>query len=266
MADNLTYEKIKEIVTNNHDITAEELRKEKIDIKITNQDNWTLLYYAVRSEVPYITGGRSIFLKVVKLLNSGIKVNGIQDTAYTLLDRAVITKQADIVKILLESGKFNEKEKLQALNSAIVQGNIQEFEVFLDYIDHAKILEALNKASCDENTDIMKVLLDNKRLTEEEKANALSNAFVDGGLPKVRLLLKYMTGIPANGIINLLEMIKESKSPFEEELRTNSEFKVDFDNSDHYEYLSNCVIIALLRSAINKKEGQTYPMQKKIMG
>ncbi|MEY2393049.1 hypothetical protein [Wolbachia endosymbiont of Tettigetta isshikii] len=82
----------------------------------------------------------------------------------------------------------------------------------------------------------MNVLLDHKRLTKEEKANALSNAFVDGGLPKVRLLLKYMRGIPANGIRNLLEMIKESKSPFEEELRTNSEFKVDFDNSDHYEY------------------------------
>ncbi|MEY2393050.1 ankyrin repeat domain-containing protein [Wolbachia endosymbiont of Tettigetta isshikii] len=129
MADNLTYEKIKEILTNKDDITAEEfgkeLRKEKIDIKITNQDGWTLLYYAVRPEGNYITGDRSIFLKVVKLLiNSGIKINGIQDTAYTLLDRAVITKQADIVKILLESGKFNEKEKLQALNSSIVQGNV----------------------------------------------------------------------------------------------------------------------------------------------
>lgn len=70
----MIYEKIKEIVTQNPDITAgkfnEELKKEKIDTKITNQDGWTLPYYAVRSEGPYITGDRSIFLKVVELFTS----------------------------------------------------------------------------------------------------------------------------------------------------------------------------------------------------
>ncbi|WCR59862.1 MAG: hypothetical protein PG978_001310 [Wolbachia endosymbiont of Ctenocephalides felis wCfeF] len=145
----ISYDKIKEIVANNPGITAEEfgeeLKKEKIDIKITNQNGWTLLYSAVRSEGSYITGDRSIFLKVVKLLtNSGIKVNGIQDTAYTLLNRAVITKQADIVKILLESGKFNEGEKSQALNSAIVQGNVQEAQSFLGHVEYEEVLKALD--------------------------------------------------------------------------------------------------------------------------
>ncbi|WP_281250489.1 hypothetical protein [Wolbachia endosymbiont of Wuchereria bancrofti] len=43
---------------------------------------------------------------------------------------AVTNKQPEVVKIFLESGKFDEEEKLYALNNAIVQGNIQEFEVF----------------------------------------------------------------------------------------------------------------------------------------
>ncbi|MDX5495885.1 MAG: ankyrin repeat domain-containing protein [Wolbachia endosymbiont of Nomada marshamella] len=256
----MTYEKIKEIVTQNPDITAEEfdkeLKKEKIDKEIIDQNGWTLLYYAVRSEGPSIIGDRSIFLKIVELftnLNIGID---FKDTASrTVLGTAAINKQADVVRILLNSGKFEEEEKISALNSAIIQGNVQEFEPFLDYIDHAKILEALNTASCNENIDIMKVLLDNKRFTEGEKVDALSNASIDGDLPKVRLLLKHMTGIPANGIRSLLEMIKESKSSLE----IDSEFKVDFNNSDHCKYLSNYVIIALLRSAINKKEKQNTP-------
>jgi ankyrin repeat protein len=146
----MSYKKMKEIVTKNPNITAEEfskeLKKEKVDIKITNQDGWTLLYYAVRSEGPSITDGRDIFLKIVKLLaNSGIKVNDIQDTAYTLLDRAATIKQADIVKILLDSGKFNEEEKLQALNFAIVQGNAQEAQSFLGHIKYEEALRVLSE-------------------------------------------------------------------------------------------------------------------------
>ncbi|WP_250295662.1 ankyrin repeat domain-containing protein [Wolbachia endosymbiont of Oedothorax gibbosus] len=255
----MTYEKIKEIVTQNPDITAEEfdkeLKKEKIDKEIIDQNGWTLLYYAVRSEGPSIIGDRSIFLKIVELftnLNIGID---FKDTASrTVLGTAAINKQADVVRILLNSGKFEEEEKISALNSAIIQGNVQEFEPFLDYIDHAKILEALNTASCNENTDIMKVLLDNKRFTGEEKVQVLIGAAIDDDLPKVRLLLKHMTGIPEDGIRNLLKIIEERKLSLGEELKIDSEFKLDFNNPNHHTYLSNCVIIALLRSAINKKQ------------
>uniref|UniRef100_A0A1A9VJP3 Uncharacterized protein n=1 Tax=Glossina austeni TaxID=7395 RepID=A0A1A9VJP3_GLOAU len=255
----MTYEKIKEIVTQNPDITAEEfdkeLKKEKIDKEIIDQNGWTLLYYAVRSEGPSIIGDRSIFLKIVELftnLNIGID---FKDTASrTVLGIAAINKQADVVRILLNSGKFEEEEKISALNSAIIQGNVQEFEPFLDYIDHAKILEALNTASCNENTDIMKVLLDNKRFTGEEKVQVLIGAAIDDDLPKVRLLLKHMTGIPEDGIRNLLKIIEERKLSLGEELKIDSEFKLDFNNPNHHTYLSNCVIIALLRSAINKKQ------------
>lgn len=159
-----SYNKIKEIVTNNPSITAQEfgekLKKEKIDIKITNQDGWTLLYYAVRSEGPSITGDRSIFLRVVGLLtNSDIKVNGIQDTAYTLLDHAAIKKQADVVKILLNSGKFNEEEKFNALRLAIVQGNVQEFEAFLGYVNAESRRAALELAMNTTQEKITQVLL-----------------------------------------------------------------------------------------------------------
>ncbi|WP_264688274.1 ankyrin repeat domain-containing protein [Wolbachia endosymbiont (group A) of Sympetrum striolatum] len=159
-----SYNKIKEIVTNNPSITAQEfgekLKKEKIDIKITNQDGWTLLYYAVRSEGPSITGDRSIFLRVVGLLtNSDIKVNGIQDTAYTLLDHAAIKKQADVVKILLNSGKFNEEEKFNALRLAIVQGNVQEVGVFLGYVNDESRRAAVELAINNRQKEITQVLL-----------------------------------------------------------------------------------------------------------
>ncbi len=248
----MTYEEIKEIVTNNPDITAEEFYWTLIQGGKTDIEIFDLFADAIRSGGSDISNDRDTFLKTIELLaNSGIKINDIKDTASnTLLDIAAMNKQADVVRILLNSGKFNKEEKLHALNSAIVQGNVQEFKLFLDYVDHASIQEHLNAAPCNENTDIMKVLLDNKRFTEGEKVDALSNASIDGDLPKVRLLLKHMTGIPANGIRSLLEMIKESKSSLE----IDSEFKVDFNNSDHCKYLSNYVIIAILRSAINKKQ------------
>ncbi|QIT35985.1 hypothetical protein [Wolbachia endosymbiont of Brugia pahangi] len=42
----------------------------------------------------------------------------------------VTNEQPGVVKIFLESGKFDEEEKLYALNDATVQGNVQEFKVF----------------------------------------------------------------------------------------------------------------------------------------
>lgn len=68
-----------------------------------------------------------------------------------------------------------------------------------------------------------------------------------------------MTGIPEDGIRNLLKIIEERKLSLGEELKIDSEFKVDFSNSNHDKYLSNRLIIALLRSAINKKEERNTP-------
>lgn len=47
-----------------------------------------------------------------------------------MLDIAVTNSQADVVRILLNSGKFNEEEKFNALRSAIVQGNVQNLNYF----------------------------------------------------------------------------------------------------------------------------------------
>ncbi|WP_245970129.1 ankyrin repeat domain-containing protein [Wolbachia endosymbiont of Bemisia tabaci] len=159
-----SYNKIKKIVASNPNITAEkfynELKKEKIDIKITNQDGWTLLYYAVRSEGPGIIDDRIIFLKIVELLtnlNSGID---FKDTASkTVLGTAAINKQTDIIKILLDSGKFNEEEKFNALRLAIIQGNVQEVKAFLGYINDESRKAALGLAMNNTQEEITHVLL-----------------------------------------------------------------------------------------------------------
>jgi hypothetical protein len=153
------------------------------------------------------------------------------------------------------------------LNNAIVQDSVQEVKVLLNYVSHARKLEMLthtihdNEAHKDirsQRAGVIKILLDKGEFNEEEKINALSNTSIDGNDLIVKLLLEYIdnTDISKASIGSILEIIKESKSPLEEELRTSSEFKVDFNNSDHCKYLSNRVIIALLRSAINKKEEQ----------
>ncbi|WP_353270330.1 hypothetical protein [Wolbachia endosymbiont (group A) of Myopa testacea] len=149
----------------------------------------------------------------------------------------MVCGQPDVIKIFLDSGKFDQKRKLNAFSLAINGEKVQEFEVFLDYIDHAAILDALNIAPCNERTNIMKVLSDNKIFTEQEKVDALSNACIDSDLPKVRLLLKHMTGIPEDGIRNLLKIIEERKLSLGEELKIDSEFKLDFNNPNHHTHL-----------------------------
>lgn len=161
----MSYHKIKEIVINNPDITAgkfnEELKKEKIDTKITNQDGWTLPYYAVRSEGPHITGDRSVFLKTIELLtNLNIGIDFKDTASRTVLDTAAINKQADVIKILLDSGKFNEKEKFNALRFAIIQGNVEEAETFLDYVNAESRQAALELAMNNTQREITQVLLD----------------------------------------------------------------------------------------------------------
>ena len=259
MIGNLTYEDVKKFVTDNPNIAAQEFGEKLKQSGPTDAKIFDLLADAIYSERHGVSDDSAVFLRIVELFAQlDIKVKK-SSGGRTMLDIAVANKQADVVRILLNSGKFEEEEKISALNSAIIQGNVQGFEPFLDYIDHAKILEALNTATCNEDTDIMKVLLDNKRFTGEEKVQALSHASIGGELTKVRLLLKYMKGVPEDGIRNLLEIIEEKKLSLRKELKIDSEFKVDFSNSDHNKYLSSCVIIALLRSAINKKEKQNTP-------
>jgi len=84
----------------------------------------------------------------------------LTDTASrTILGIAAITKQADVVRILLDSGKFNEEEKLHALNSAIVQGNVQEVEAFLGYVNDESRRAALGLAMNSTQEEITQVLL-----------------------------------------------------------------------------------------------------------
>ncbi|WP_265014575.1 ankyrin repeat domain-containing protein [Wolbachia endosymbiont (group B) of Camptogramma bilineatum] len=209
----------------------------------------------LRSGKSSILNDYDTFLKIVELLaKSNIKIDIGDTTSKTVLDYAVSGEKPNVIKIFLDSDKFDQERKSNALLTAVNEGKVQEFEIFLDYIDHTEILEVLNTAPHNESTEVMKILLNNKRFTGEEKVQALSHASIDGELTKVRLLLKYMKGVPEDGIRNLLEIIEEKKLSLRKELKIDSEFKVDFSNSDHNKYLSSCVIIALLRSAINKKQ------------
>ncbi|WP_395460983.1 ankyrin repeat domain-containing protein [Wolbachia endosymbiont (group B) of Ablattaria laevigata] len=255
MIGNLTYEDVKKFVTDNPNIVAQEFGEKLKQSGPTDAKICDLFMDILRSGKSSILNDYDTFLKIVELLaKSNIKIDIGDTTSKTVLDYAVSGEKPNVIKIFLDSDKFDQERKSNALLTAVNEGKVQEFEIFLDYIDHTKILEVLNTAPHNESTEVMKILLNNKRFTGEEKVQALSNASVDGDLPKVKLLLKYMTGIPEDDIRNLLKIIEEGKLSLREQLQIDSEFKVDFSNSDHNKYLSSCVIIALLRSAINKKQ------------
>ncbi|MCA7010718.1 ankyrin repeat domain-containing protein [Wolbachia endosymbiont of Tribolium confusum] len=255
MIGNLTYEDVKKFVTDNPNIAAQEFGEKLKQSGPTDAKICDLFMDILRSGKSSILNDYDTFLKIVELLaKSNIKIDIGDTTSKTVLDYAVSGEKPNVIKIFLDSDKFDQERKSNALLTAVNEGKVQEFEIFLDYIDHTKILEVLNTAPHNESTEVMKILLNNKRFTGEEKVQALSHASIDGELTKVRLLLKYMKGVPEDGIRNLLEIIEEKKLSLRKELQIDSEFKVDFSNSDHNKYLSSCVIIALLRSAINKKQ------------
>ena len=158
----------------NPGMTAEVLYGQLIQGKKTNSAIFDSFANAVRES--NITGDRSVFLDVVKLFTDLDAVIHLTDTASrTILDIAAITKQADVVKVLLDSGKFNEEEKLHALNSAIVQGNVQEVELILGYVSPANRKEALEVAIQVGKTEIVNAFLNSGKLNEENRAKPCSS-------------------------------------------------------------------------------------------
>ncbi|WP_419214855.1 ankyrin repeat domain-containing protein [Wolbachia endosymbiont of Rhagoletis cingulata] len=255
MIGNLTYEDVKKFVTDNPNIAAQEFGEKLKQSGPTDAKICDLFMDILRSGKSSILNDYDTFLKIVELLaKSNIKIDIGDTTSKTVLDYAVSGEKPNVIKIFLDSDKFDQERKSNALLTAVNEGKVQEFEIFLDYIDHTKILEVLNTAPHNESTEVMKILLNNKRFTGEEKVQALSDASIDGDPPKVRLLLKYMTDIPEADVRNLLVVIKESQSSLEKELKIDSKFKGDPNNSDHRKYYSNVAIIKLLESSIDKKQ------------
>ncbi|MGL9688453.1 MAG: hypothetical protein ACR5K6_01560 [Wolbachia sp.] len=247
----ISYDKIKEIVTQNPNITAEEfyekLKKEIEASTDKKRDTKTFDSFAdaVRSGAS-ITDNRSVFLKIAELFTGLDTVIHLKSLAFkTILDIAVESEQADVVEILLESSKFNEEEKLQALNSAIVQGNIQGAQSFLGHIEYEKALGVLNTLKTTvlhrEKIEGMRQFFSyDKNLTKEEKAQTLIDAVMSYNVSEVKLLLEYMVGIPETSIEGFVEIMKQRQSSLKEEggkwcSKTNA-------------------IIQLLELAINKKK------------
>lgn len=142
----------------NPGMTAEVLYKQLTQGRETNRAIFDLFANAVRESD--ITGDRGVFLDVVKLFTDLDAVIHLTDTASrTILGIAAITKQADVVKVLLGSGKFNEEEKFNALRSAIVQGNVQEVGAFLGYVNDESRQAALELAINNTQEEITQVLL-----------------------------------------------------------------------------------------------------------
>ncbi|WP_374698949.1 ankyrin repeat domain-containing protein [Wolbachia endosymbiont (group B) of Limnophora tigrina] len=142
----------------NPDMTAEVLYEQLIQGKETNLAIFDSFVNAVRES--NITGDRGIFLDVVKLFTDLDAVIHLTDTASrTILGIAAITKQADVVKVLLGSDKFDETEKFNALRSAIVQGNVQEVGAFLGYVNDESRQAALELAMNNTQEEITQVLL-----------------------------------------------------------------------------------------------------------
>jgi|GEM_PF-2294450 len=168
----MSYDKIKEIVANNPDITTEGFKKElkEKNIKRVRKDHYTLLGYAVDSKGPNITHNthdRTIFLQIIKLLaNLKTKVDTATENKHlkTGLSEAIRTKQADVIEILLNSGKFNEKEKLDALIFAIMTEYTQGVKLLLGHVSNENMQAALkvtmNKEQTVQIQEITQVLLD----------------------------------------------------------------------------------------------------------
>lgn len=139
-------------------MTAEMRYEQLIQGKETSRAIFDSFANAVRES--NITGDRGVFLDVVKLFTDLDAVIHLTDTASrTILGIAAITKQADVVKVLLGSGKFSEEEKFNALRSAIVQGNVQEVEAFLGYVNDESRQAALELAMDNAQEEITQVLL-----------------------------------------------------------------------------------------------------------
>ncbi|WP_265027721.1 ankyrin repeat domain-containing protein [Wolbachia endosymbiont (group B) of Chorthippus parallelus] len=133
MISNLTYEDVKKFVTDNPNIAAQEFGEKLKQSGPTDAKIFDLLADAIYSERHGVSDDSAVFLRIVELFAQlDIKVKK-SSGGRTMLNIAVANKQADVVRILLNSGKFEEEEKISALNSAIIQGNVQGFEPFFDY-------------------------------------------------------------------------------------------------------------------------------------
>lgn len=158
----------------NPGMTAEVLYKQLTQGRETNRAIFDSFANAVRESD--ITGDRGVFLDVVKLFTDLDAVIHLTDTASrTILGIATITKQADVVKVLLDSGKFYEEEKFNALCLAITQDNAQEAELILGYVSPANRKEALQVAIQVGKTEIVNAFLNRGKLNEENRAEPSSS-------------------------------------------------------------------------------------------
>lgn len=132
-----SYTKIEKILAENPNIQSQEFYNELtreigIDIKI-----FDLFADAIRSEGSGISNNRYTFLKAVKLLAcSQIEINSLKNTASrNLLDIAAISKQYDVIRILLDSNRFNKAEQSNASKLAKIQGNTQEADLLSNHVN-----------------------------------------------------------------------------------------------------------------------------------
>ncbi|WP_265043081.1 hypothetical protein [Wolbachia endosymbiont (group A) of Scambus nigricans] len=79
------------------------------------------------------------------------------------MSEAITTKQADVVRILLDSGKFNEEEKFNALLCAVTQKYVQGVKLLLGHVNDENMQKALKVAMDKEQTtqveEITQILL-----------------------------------------------------------------------------------------------------------
>ncbi|MDG7055379.1 MAG: ankyrin repeat domain-containing protein [Wolbachia endosymbiont of Menacanthus eurysternus] len=156
----------------NPGMTAEVLYEQLIQGRETNRAIFDSFANAVRES--NITGDRGIFLDVVRLFTNLDAVIHLTDTASrTILGIAAITKQADIIEVLLDSDKFSEEEKFDALHLAITQGNIQEVKPFLGRVSDETMQAALRTAIDNVQEEITEMLLN---LITPETPNVNENA------------------------------------------------------------------------------------------
>lgn len=111
MIGNLTHEDVKKFVTDNPNIAAQEFGEELKQSGLTDAKICDLFMDILRSGKSSILNDYDTFLKIVELLaKSNIKIDIGDTTSKTVLDYAVVGGQPKVIKVFMDSGKFDQEK------------------------------------------------------------------------------------------------------------------------------------------------------------
>lgn len=159
----------------------------EVDLALTNDSGLALLDGAANK-------GYAVVVRT--LLENGVDPDIPDHILYTPINNAAFNGHADVVLVLLESGKVNPnlygKSGLTPINSAACNGHINVVQAFLRYdkvnlnLPDKKGCTPINNAAIHGHDDVVKILLQNEEvdpnLPDKEGRTPICNAAKEGHL------------------------------------------------------------------------------------